>query len=777
MGYHPASTRRTPPSSFSSYSTNGAFRSYNFPGTIPEAIPSVVFHHHGSGGHPHVPASVAHTTAPTVFPLRSLPRGNISTSSASDLTLSGWPPSAGTAPPVVVSTPPPPPPPPSSSSSSSSTFLAPLAKSSLRPAEPFKLSEIKDVKSYLDLQDEIAYYLRSEEYGTRRSDDLLITDPSNAEASRYWEGQLRIAVKNGGLRFLFENTGLRFHGKGFEMTDVLNRHCRPDSVTNAFTTLMSLFNDVQGDSEPIVEFRSRFDGMLLDMTRCKVVIPPLLLVMIFIRALHSRYSDILDQFRSRYKDLEAATVDSVVADVKYHDEFQLVDPKTKPPRKGGPGASAVAIDKSGKEWSNPFEWISSFSVKSIKTRWDRALAGTGICPICHRAEKPWHVPANCPLLKDLNLKLVHGPPPTPAPAPAGSPAPAPAPAAASPSPGGRVASADSSTHGAAAPSGLTAAVEEDEYSSDEDLFRWTGDDDGLDFGVPLGSSNKSNPSVSFYPSCSYVSVVPSTSGLPSSSPIPSSSSSCLILPDRLQSVIRRLATSSISPDSSSRVAVADTGATDHMLPDKSAFISYKRISNLQVRMGNNSYLPVLGRGTAIISLNRQRVLVRHTLHVPGLAVPLYSLRAHLKQPGCGFIGTSDSGMLVYFPSFVLSVDTSSDCHLSYEPLGSGASLESLDYVQRRCSPSLYPSELTASRNATICSSTPHVVPDDGSLVGGTVTDDDTHSDDVGLIWVAPPVPKCAPPPSSASPPWSTPPAMTASSTPSASWWAGPSSCS
>jgi hypothetical protein len=100
-------------------------------------------------------------------------------------------------------------------------------------------------------------------------------------------------------------------------------------------------------------------------------------------------------------------------------------------------------------------------------------------------------------------------------------------------------------------------------------------------------------------------------------------------------------------------------------------------------------------------------------------------------------------MLVYFPSFVLSVDTSSDCHPSYEPLGAGASLESLHYVQRRCSPSPYPSELTASRNATISSSTPHVAPDDGSSVGGTVTDDDTHSDDVGLIWVAPHVPKCA----------------------------------
>ena len=109
------------------------------------------------------------------------------------------------------------------------------------------------------MQDEIDFHLRSDKYCTRQLDDKLITDPTNAEASRYWEGRLRIAVKNGGLRFLFENTGSRFHGKGFEMIDVLNHHCHPDSVTNAFTILMSLFNDVQGDSEPIVEFRSRFN--------------------------------------------------------------------------------------------------------------------------------------------------------------------------------------------------------------------------------------------------------------------------------------------------------------------------------------------------------------------------------------------------------------------------------------------------------------------------------------------------------------------------------------
>ena len=90
-------------------------------------------------------------------------------------------------------------------------------------------------------------------------------------------------------------------------------------------------------------------------------------------------------------------------------------------------------------------------------------------------------------------------------------------------------------------------------------------------------------------------------------------------------------------------AVADTGATDHMIPDKSCFISYKSVSGLSVCMGNNSFVPVLGRGTAIFSLNGKRVLVQNVLHVPGLAVPLYSLRTHVTQRGCGFIGTESRG--------------------------------------------------------------------------------------------------------------------------------------
>ena len=139
-----------------------------------------------------------------------------------------------------------------------------------------------------------------------------------------------------------------------------------------------------------------------------------------------------------------------------------------------------------------------------------------ICLICHRTEKPWHIPTNCPLLKDLNLKLVNGPPSS-APGPAPFPAPAPAPLALtpSPSPGGRVASADDqsvsgSVSSCSAPSGLMASVAEDNFNSDQE-FCWTGDDEGFEYSPSVGSSSrKSNARVAPYPSCFQVSIMSSS---------------------------------------------------------------------------------------------------------------------------------------------------------------------------------------------------------------------------------------------------------------------------
>ena len=64
--------------------------------------------------------------------------------------------------------------------------------------------------------------------------------------------------------------------------------------------------------------------------------------------------------------------------------------------------------------------------------------------------------------------------------------------------------------------------------------------------------------------------------------------------------------------------VANTGATNHMLPDKAAFISYYPVSGRRIRMGNNSFTPIAGHGSAIKYLNGKKILIRDCLFVPDL---------------------------------------------------------------------------------------------------------------------------------------------------------------
>ncbi len=73
-----------------------------------------------------------------------------------------------------------------------------------------------------------------------------------------------------------------YDGKGFEMLAALNQHCRPDSVANVFTTLMLLFNNSMGELEEIIAFQSRSNRMANNMSRCKIILPPVLMVMFFL---------------------------------------------------------------------------------------------------------------------------------------------------------------------------------------------------------------------------------------------------------------------------------------------------------------------------------------------------------------------------------------------------------------------------------------------------------------------------------------------------------------
>ncbi len=251
------------------------------------------------------------------------------------------------------------------------------------------------------------------------------------------------------------------------MLAALNQHCRPDSVANAFMTLMSLFNDNMSKSEDIMAFQLQFNGMLNKMSHCKIFIPPMLMVMFFLHSLHSCYEPILDQFWLRYKSLETASLDSIVSDIRFHNELKVVgtDKKVLPGKgpKAAAAAASPAVDCQGKAWNNTHKWFLKLNVDSVKRHWKRSFAGNGFCPICHHT-KDKHPPASCPFLAELNLKLIHVTPPA-----TGPPAAALAPAA-SPSPGGHSTAADEasalgSTGSANAPSGLVATVAE-EYDSD-----------------------------------------------------------------------------------------------------------------------------------------------------------------------------------------------------------------------------------------------------------------------------------------------------------------------
>ncbi len=249
-----------------------------------------------------------------------------------------------------------------------------------------------------------------------------------------------------------------------------------------------------------------------------------------------------------------------MVDIRHHDKFKVVGSDKKAPAPNGSKVMAAVaslhVNKQRKEWNNSYKWLASFSIKSVKKRWQKSCAGNGFCPICHR-DKDKHAPATRPLLAELNLKPIRISPPS------GSPAAAPT-LAASPTPGGRTAVADEASAlglagSAAAPSGLVATVAE-EFDSDDDLC-WDGDKSGVEFGNS-SISCKSNNNVAFHPFCNH--AVVEAILLISVCPVPTIkfdhdvltivplvlSSRCIVLSKKLMSLIYSMFASSFLPGSS-----------------------------------------------------------------------------------------------------------------------------------------------------------------------------------------------------------------------------------
>jgi hypothetical protein len=135
--------------------------------------------------------------------------------------------------------------------------------------------------------------------------------------------------------------------------------------------------------------------------------------------------------------------------------------------------------------------------------------------------------------------------------------------------------------------------------SSTNSFRWYGDEDGAEFKPNIAVFDYLSLQIlDLFPSCCQASIA--THVPRPSLPVPRSSAFCLDslgwtvikLPSKLVSSLLK----AMSPEAlgtALQLVVADSSATDHVLSDQSAFTSYKLVRILRVRMGNNSYAPVL----------------------------------------------------------------------------------------------------------------------------------------------------------------------------------------
>ena len=183
-----------------------------------------------------------------------------------------------------------------------------------------------------------------------------------------------MAVQGGPLRHLFENTGDLYYGRGFEMLATLEANFKPATFTHSFAALLSLINDKQSE-EGIDEFRARFEGHLHDMSCLAGSIPPILKDMLFLRALHPRYKAIIDMFASTQKDISAASIDSIVSDVQFMDEFSFLSSHGNPdPVPDDFNDDAIPPD----EYGPPENALTSASDTPVETNMPTGIEGDSV---------------------------------------------------------------------------------------------------------------------------------------------------------------------------------------------------------------------------------------------------------------------------------------------------------------------------------------------------------------------------------------------------------------
>ncbi len=538
------------------------------------------------------------------------------------------------------------------------------------------------------------------------ADGPLATTPSNAANSNWLANLLTIKVGEPATRPFFDNPF--YVGKGFEMLARLWQTYAPSTKSDRFSNLAKLIFIEQGPQDSLEDVVSKIRQYAAMLSAGGWKQDEQMLTSILMKALDDRYAPIASDFslnQDAYADLTLDEFEQKI--IKWAASHKiLIGPS------GGASASATRGGQA------PGQSVPPGSTPSVNNAADiKKLHAAGKCS-CGSSR---HVLENCHAHRQAGFTITYKPPPAAKSSTDGdgfTPARSCKRGQKTKSSDASASAAPASTTGTETPSTGSPPVQAPTplstvsgaaHTSTNQFAALDSDDEG-GFVQDDGRS--------------YASAVVSKPNATSSLHIPSLPSVCF------ESSSSHVASASFGPRSS--IVIADSGATDHMWNDYSAFTSYHPTTSKHVTLADNTTAPVAGIGAIKILLDGYVSGLHNVLHVPTLRMSLYSLRAHRRMIGCGFIGDNDK-FHVYFPSFVATVDASMDSYIKYKPLGRSSS-RPYDFLQ--------PREITASATATPTDALmPAVIPYDPSDLDALMYD----SEFPPLVPVASPTPSVATP--------------------------------
>ncbi len=364
------------------------------------------------------------------------------------------------------------------------------------------------------------------------------------------------------------------------MIEHIDKYFNPSGTVDSLSHIFDLINIKQALDKSVITLKARFSRLFAFLKLGGIAIDSALQVGFMLHALLSRYHGVVQDFCLGRHSLASATLQLVVEQCLAYDKDLWKGPVGKD---GKPVRipSAYAAGTSSNSF-NLYESLSTCLFGNHMSCWQtNCKDGSNRCMICHNtSNKPAHHSKDCPILKKIGLKLVKRTPANGGNAASrvGHEAPPPAPPTAPPTAPNPPAKNGGSTE---TPGAFTATTEPDSYESGGN-FDYEGKYEGKVY-----SSGNSKSNVPVYPCASHASVNISSPDLPlvttscrhSTSSIDPMGVRTVQLPKLVIALLNNplahsIAFTSNTPRPHTSLLVADTGAADHMIPDKSTFISY-----------------------------------------------------------------------------------------------------------------------------------------------------------------------------------------------------------